>query len=99
MACIVDVRCHARSRLNWGHSLFLVIVTAIASEGVIAQDQRSSPQGISDGLQEIVVTALRRAENLQSTPVAVTALSEDYLEKQETINLADLNSAVPGLAV
>ena len=42
---------------------------------VLAQDQ--TPEGI----QEVVVTAQRREENLQTTPIAITALSADTLEK------------------
>ncbi|MFK7830463.1 MAG: TonB-dependent receptor plug domain-containing protein [Congregibacter sp.] len=43
-------------------------------------------------LEEVVVTAERRAGNLQSTPIAVSAFTSDQLEKlrvTETLEVAD----------
>jgi len=51
------------------------------------------------GLEKIVVTAQRRSENLERTPVAVTVVSGDALVKQDIVTEADLRSAVPGLTV
>jgi iron complex outermembrane receptor protein len=53
----------------------------------------------SDGLAEIVVTARRRAENLQDVPVAVTAISADVLQQQAITSLSDLNSFVPNMKI
>lgn len=53
----------------------------------------------SEGLGEIVVTARRRAENLQDVPVAVTALSAATIEERDVTNLDDLNSFVPNLKI
>jgi iron complex outermembrane receptor protein len=55
----------------------------------------------SDGarLEEIVVTAQRTAQNLQSVPIAVTALSAKALEQQGVVGTIDLTSAVPGLVL
>jgi iron complex outermembrane receptor protein len=50
-------------------------------------------------LQEVVVTAQRRAENLQHTPVAVSVVTSEALAKQAIVSEADLQSAVPGLTV
>jgi len=53
----------------------------------------------ADGLDEIVVTAQRRSENLEKVAVAVSVLrSEDLVNKQIETE-ADLQSAVPGLTV
>jgi len=49
------------------------------------------------GLQEIVVTAQRRAENLQDVPVAVTALSADDLATRGVDDALDLVRYVPNL--
>lgn len=48
-------------------------------------------------LEEIIVTAERRSENLQKTPLAVTAVTGEQLESQGINNLADLGAQVPGL--
>ncbi|UZW57257.1 TonB-dependent receptor [Sphingobium sp. JS3065] len=48
---------------------------------------------------DIVVTAQRRAENLQKVPLAITALSADQLNSQGIETVADLGGKVPGLSV
>src|SRR5579862_5044655 len=54
-----------------------------------AQQPTSSDQSQSqEGIQEVVVTAERRAENLQTTPIAITALSAETLNKQGVTDFA-----------
>ena len=48
-------------------------------------------------LEEIVVTAERRAENLQEVPNAITALSETTIEQADIHDLTDIATRVPGL--
>jgi iron complex outermembrane receptor protein len=62
------------------------------------------PGGVADdadgaGLAEITVTAERRRENLQDVPVAVTALSNEFLTENHVRSLQDLAATVPGLVV
>jgi iron complex outermembrane recepter protein len=52
-----------------------------------------------EALEEIIVTAQRRSENLEKTPLAITALSADTLEMRGISTADDLNQLVPGLAV
>jgi outer membrane receptor protein involved in Fe transport len=60
---------------------------------VVAQDEPAQTAGI----EEIIVTAQKREESIQSVPIAVTALTADALTTQR-INLAqDLPRAVPNL--
>lgn len=68
--------------------------TAIAT----AQPADTSRQQIR-GLEEIVVTARRSEESLQSTPVAVAALSREALEKAGVTQVVDLVRATPTLTV
>jgi outer membrane receptor protein involved in Fe transport len=59
----------------------------------VAQDEPAQTAGI----EEIIVTAQKREESIQSVPIAVTALTADALTTQR-INLAqDLPRAVPNL--
>ncbi len=51
------------------------------------------------GLEEIIVTATRRSENLQNVPVAVSAIPQSQLTKQGVFNTSDLNHALPNLQV
>jgi iron complex outermembrane receptor protein len=50
-----------------------------------------------NSLEEVVVTARRRAENLQETPLAVTALGSDYLEAMGVSSIEDVESLTPSL--
>jgi len=52
----------------------------------------------SDALDEIVVTAQRRAERLQDVPAAITALSGDSLNQLRMQGNADLAAHVPSLS-
>jgi len=51
----------------------------------------------SGNLDEIVVTAQKRAERLQDVPVPVTALSAESLTDSNQLKLSDYYSQIPGL--
>src|SRR4051812_703089 len=50
-------------------------------------------------LEEIFVTATKRTTDLQLTPLAVSALSGDFLQKTGAYDFQDYFRKVPGLAV
>lgn len=50
-------------------------------------------------LEEVVVTARRRAENLQETPISVSAISGDALEDAGITGIMDLKSIVPNVSI
>lgn len=50
-------------------------------------------------LEEITVTARKREESLQDTPIAVSAFSESALEKRNLTNLMEVTSFVPNVTV
>lgn len=50
-------------------------------------------------LEEVVVTARRREESLQDTPVSVSALGASDLERTGITTLADIKNIVPSLQV
>ncbi|MBP8231399.1 TonB-dependent receptor [Rhizorhabdus sp.] len=81
--------------------------TALALAGVsllatAAVAQETAPQ-TSDagmaGLEEIVVTAQRRAESLQKVPVAVTAISSEQLDTLRVTNVKNLAGLAPSLQI
>jgi iron complex outermembrane receptor protein len=51
----------------------------------------------SEGITEIVVTAQRRAENIQDVPIAITAFSAEDLQAQGISNTLELARFVPNL--
>lgn len=55
--------------------------------------------GIEYTLDEVVVTARHRQENLQQTPVTVSVFSSESLFEQGTSNLGDLQRKVPNSAI
>ncbi len=48
-------------------------------------------------LEEIVVTARKRVESLQETPIAISAFSADALERQQIESTVDLDQVSPNL--
>lgn len=57
-------------------------------------------EGSADtGLEEIVVTAQKREQNLQNVPVAVTALGAEAIANQRIADFADLTRAAPSLTI
>jgi outer membrane receptor protein involved in Fe transport len=71
--------------------------TVLAVGGLLV-NQTASAQNPSDSLDEIVVTAQRRAERLQDVPAAITALSGDTLNQMRLQGNADLAAYVPSLS-
>jgi iron complex outermembrane receptor protein len=53
----------------------------------------------STTLEEIVITAQRRTENLQKVPIAATAIAGDQLEEKAVVRLSDLQFVSPSLSI
>src|SRR6185437_8855514 len=53
----------------------------------------------NDTLQEVVVTAERRAENVQTTPISVVAISGNDLRAASVSNINDLRSVAPDVTI
>lgn len=50
-------------------------------------------------LAEVVVTAEKRTSTVQATPLSITALSQDTLQKQGLANIAGIAAATPGISL
>jgi len=83
-------------------SLFLSTCLAAlsVSQPALAQTA-SSPEAsaASGGVQDIVVTAQRREENLQKVPISITAISSAAIENARITNVQDLSAVAPNLVV
>ncbi|NLR70313.1 TonB-dependent receptor [Novosphingobium sp. ERN07] len=76
------------------------VALCLFSGTVFAQDATSSSaENTIAGPEEIIVTAQRRDERLQDVPVAVSALSGNYIAENQVRTLQDLGATVPGLVV
>ena len=67
------------------------VVFAAGGAGNVQAQVRQS------GLEEIIVTARKVQENLQETPIAITALSGDELRDRQIFNTNTLDQVVPNL--
>ncbi len=67
------------------------------SGGRASAQQTVGAPGDAVALESIIVTARRRVESLQDTPVAVTALNADALEQQQIVSTTDLEKVAPNL--
>jgi iron complex outermembrane receptor protein len=54
---------------------------------------------VADELQEIIVTARKRAESILKVPVVETAITQQTLEQYQIMDLTDLAAKVPGLSM
>tara|TARA_R110002073_G_scaffold50575_4_gene133634 strand:+ start:1200 stop:3770 length:2571 start_codon:yes stop_codon:yes gene_type:complete len=78
-------------------SSLLISLSCLTATAVHAQ---SSPPENSSGqlvLEEVIVTARKRAEVLQDTPIAISAFSAEALKIAGIANTRDLEQSVPGL--
>lgn len=84
--------------ISKGHTKSLVaLLLATTATPVFAQDNSAAeqPAGQSDG--DIIVTARRTSENIQSTPVSVTAFGTESLRQAQVRDTQDLLFKTPGV--
>ena len=53
----------------------------------------------SQALEEVVVTAQKRAQSLQDVPIAVSALSGDWMKQNNVADLEDVAALIPNLSL
>ncbi|MBA4353764.1 MAG: TonB-dependent receptor [Novosphingobium sp.] len=71
-----------------------------ADEPQAAQAEvQTADETVAEDSGAIIVTARRRSETLQSTPVAITAVNTAMLESKAAVNIGDLQGAAPGLLI
>jgi len=87
-----------RNRVLAGFGTVAAAVCAVLYGGsaLAQQAQNAATQTTPPGpLEEVVVTARYRTENLQTIPIAITALSSDDLEQRNLQNVDDLGLTIP----
>jgi iron complex outermembrane receptor protein len=68
--------------------------TVLLAAAAAAQENTRSADG---GLEEVIVTAQRRSESLQDTPISIAAFTAADLENRGISGLVDLRANVPNL--
>ena len=81
---------------RWFAALLVFLVASPAP--TLAQQPAAPGASEAETLESIVVTARRREESLQDTPLAVTALSADALERQQIVGTTDLDKIARRIA-
>lgn len=64
-----------------------------------AQGSASSQSDASSGVEEIIVTATRRATTLQDTPINIAAVTGAQIEREGLRTLSEATRAIPGINV
>jgi iron complex outermembrane recepter protein len=70
------------------------VAAAFAAQNAAAQEAATSDAAM---LEEIIVTARKTSENIQDTPVAVTALTAAALEERAVVNISEIAAYTPSL--
>lgn len=78
--------------------MFFVVVPAVVIAGGIPATAFPAEED-SAAIREIVVTARRRAENVQETPVSVIAMGPQELQQQNVDNINELDIKLPNVAL
>jgi len=73
----------------------MALLLCVASAPAAAQTSESA--AATTGIGEITVTARRREESLQDTPIAVSALTSDALRRQQVFGTDNLDHVTPNL--
>lgn len=74
------------------HAIGMSLVASLASTAMAAAQP-------ADELAEVVVTAQFREQNLQDTPLAITAMSAAIMESRSQTNIADLTNQAPSVTL
>lgn len=93
LSCIKE-----RAVLTVGGAFAVVCGTVLASfpyAPLAAQDQGDQADAV---IEEVIVTARKRQESLQETPISITAFSRVDLEEANMIDLRDIGKFTPGMS-
>ncbi len=78
------------------NTLHTAIYAAVASQALLFGTTASAQPA---ALEEVVITATRRSTNVQDTPLAVTAITNQALQVQSIENAQDLTSIIPNVQI
>lgn len=73
------------------------LLAATACPAIAQNDPQASDPTAASALDDIVVTANKRQQNLQDVPVTAVAFSGDQLRARGIVDAADISIATPGL--
>src|SRR5205814_8248446 len=89
--------------MQWKHALMASSAMLVAALGTSAQAQTktattaAAAAAASNTIEELVVTAEKRAQSLQDVPVAVSAFTSERRDLIGITTVSDLTNFTPGL--
>jgi iron complex outermembrane receptor protein len=83
---------------GFGLAVFVGLVVPSASGAQAAKGKKAAAAGGVE-IEEITVTAQKREESIQETPISVTALSSQALEQSSVKTVVDLGQMAPNLRI
>ena len=90
----MGMRLMTRSVLS---SVFIVLTSVMFSGLALAADTPNASNESSTTLENIVVTATRREETVQSVPISINAIGADQLDSGVITSIEDIARMTPGL--
>ncbi len=75
----------------------LLLATALVY-GLLMPGAPALAQSAQLGIEEIIVTARKRQESLQDTPISITAYTQESMEQANMIDLRDIGKYTPGMS-
>lgn len=86
--------------MTFSRMMTLVSTTCLFAVPALAQTPPAEDAATSaNGIEDIVVTVRRRAENLEKVPASIAAINGDALRQKAVVTPNDLQYAVPGLTL
>jgi iron complex outermembrane receptor protein len=85
--------------MQWKHALLASSAMLVAALGTSAQAQTkpATAAAASNTIEELVVTAEKRSQNLQDVPVAISAFTSERRDLIGITTISDMTNFTPGL--
>lgn len=84
--------------MNTMYRSMAILLGTLATPLALAQDQPQGQTASEFGLEEIVVSARKRDENLVNVPISITAITDTMIENTGINSVAELAQQTPGLS-
>ncbi|UTW59086.1 TonB-dependent receptor [Kordiimonas sp. SCSIO 12603] len=85
--------------MSLNRAVLLAGVSVSALAGAVGAQAQDTSDGGALQLEEITVTAQKRAQNQQDVPISINAFSANFLQTIAAENLTDISTYTPGLEI
>ena len=83
--------------MNFNHKCARAVAAILGSHAAAATYAAGPAEASAGGIEEIVVTAQRRSENVQDVPIAIQALTGETLQQLNATNFDDFIKYLPNV--